>query len=630
MAQGGSGGIRQQISLVGDQEIKNAFDRLGASGEKAFETINKAARKAAGGLETVGTAANVSAAGFVRLRSGINGLTAGFTTVLRAADSLKGALGGLLAFESVRKSIDIFKEGLESLREVRNTAAGTGVATDTVKAFQVAMAQAGLAGERAGPALVQFMGTVSDAQKDVKRLGNSLFSTIDVMKGTEGSARSAASGINTMRGDVSSLVTAGKDLTKVFRGGTEAPLVNLGEAANEQAKSFARLGIDVSKYGKTQAEVDRLLEDTAKQFAKLRETVPADVIRSMSLAFGEDDIVKFSKTLEIIAEKGLPELKREAADLGIGPSADDNKRLQDYDTAVGNLNLRLLALKQQVAIAFAPFVGLEARGAENFIKGLTIEIGRIRDGLGSLGRGANDAFGELQGKVSEFFQGENISKLFDTFWAQFVPAGSGALDSFLPIITDWFNNLSPLFTDPWTVFSNAASAAFDSIRNTANSVLSAIGDKISSLASSLGSLFSGAIAGGGTSDAFPGFAGGGMVSGPGTGTSDSVPAWLSNGEFVMRQRAVDFWGPRFMASLNSLRNPFKGFSMGGLVDGLSAPLVPRSAPRFAAGGMVAAASAGSGTTVVLNLDGVPHRMQTDEATGESLLRLARKARMLRV
>ena len=31
---------------------------------------------------------------------------------------------------------------------------------------------------------------------------------------------------------------------------------------------------------------------------------------------------------------------------------------------------------------------------------------------------------------------------------------------------------------------------------------------------------------------------GGYVSGPGTGTSDSIPAWLSNGEYVVKAAAV--------------------------------------------------------------------------------------------
>jgi len=45
------------------------------------------------------------------------------------------------------------------------------------------------------------------------------------------------------------------------------------------------------------------------------------------------------------------------------------------------------------------------------------------------------------------------------------------------------------------------------------------------------------------------FAEGGMVSGPGTGTSDSIPAMLSNGEFVNDARTVGFFGSGFFQNL---------------------------------------------------------------------------------
>lgn len=35
----------------------------------------------------------------------------------------------------------------------------------------------------------------------------------------------------------------------------------------------------------------------------------------------------------------------------------------------------------------------------------------------------------------------------------------------------------------------------------------------------------------------------GRVSGPGTGTSDSIPAWLSNGEYVVNAKATAWWLP---------------------------------------------------------------------------------------
>ncbi|WP_159073676.1 hypothetical protein [Streptomyces sp. RTd22] len=50
-----------------------------------------------------------------------------------------------------------------------------------------------------------------------------------------------------------------------------------------------------------------------------------------------------------------------------------------------------------------------------------------------------------------------------------------------------------------------------------------------------------------------GFPGGGPISGPGTGTSDSILAMVSNGEFVMKARAVARYGVRFMQALNEGR-----------------------------------------------------------------------------
>ena len=63
------------------------------------------------------------------------------------------------------------------------------------------------------------------------------------------------------------------------------------------------------------------------------------------------------------------------------------------------------------------------------------------------------------------------------------------------------------------------------------------------------------------------FATGGHVQGPGTGTSDSIPAWLSNNEFVMTSRTVDHYGVGFMNALNQRRLP--KFANGGHVGGKS-------------------------------------------------------------
>ncbi|ENO85539.1 hypothetical protein [Thauera aminoaromatica] len=61
-----------------------------------------------------------------------------------------------------------------------------------------------------------------------------------------------------------------------------------------------------------------------------------------------------------------------------------------------------------------------------------------------------------------------------------------------------------------------------------------------------------------------GFAAGGLIRGPGTGTSDSILARLSDGEFVVRAAAVRHYGTDLLARLNGLRLP--RFAEGGLVS----------------------------------------------------------------
>ncbi|MFD4258243.1 hypothetical protein ACFWR9_11580 [Streptomyces sp. NPDC058534] len=68
---------------------------------------------------------------------------------------------------------------------------------------------------------------------------------------------------------------------------------------------------------------------------------------------------------------------------------------------------------------------------------------------------------------------------------------------------------------------------------------------------------------------------GGLVRGPGTGTSDSVPApWLSNGEYVIKAAAVAKYGVRMFDVLNAMRAP--------------AVAMPRSAPASTVASAVAA------------------------------------------
>lgn len=85
-------------------------------------------------------------------------------------------------------------------------------------------------------------------------------------------------------------------------------------------------------------------------------------------------------------------------------------------------------------------------------------------------------------------------------------------------------------------------------------------------------------------------AGGGLIDGPGSDTSDSIHARLSRGEFVQRAAAVRHWGVDFMHAINNLQMP-SSFALGGLVGDFLSPVLP----RFALGGPVVLPSSSGGS-----------------------------------
>lgn len=61
--------------------------------------------------------------------------------------------------------------------------------------------------------------------------------------------------------------------------------------------------------------------------------------------------------------------------------------------------------------------------------------------------------------------------------------------------------------------------------------------------------------------------GSGMVSGPGTSTSDSIPAMLSNDEFVVRASSVRKYGPGFLNAVNNGTLNMSKLAVGGFAKG---------------------------------------------------------------
>jgi TP901 family phage tail tape measure protein len=74
---------------------------------------------------------------------------------------------------------------------------------------------------------------------------------------------------------------------------------------------------------------------------------------------------------------------------------------------------------------------------------------------------------------------------------------------------------------------------------------------------------------------------GGPIWGPGTSTSDSIPLWASDGEFMQKAKAVDHYGLAFMHAVNNLQYPknlARGYAGGGEIRPQYAPMTSFTAP----------------------------------------------------
>jgi TP901 family phage tail tape measure protein len=147
-------------------------------------------------------------------------------------------------------------------------------------------------------------------------------------------------------------------------------------------------------------------------------------------------------------------------------------------------------------------------------------------------------------------------------------------------------------------------------------------------------------------------ASGGHISGPGSSTSDSIPAMLSNGEYVVNAGAVAHYGRAFFDSANAMHLKKGGvartnssityhrqhmnrtarhFATGGYVPSQVSNLMSLSDfPHFAAGGAVnAAVNAGSNIVynVNVNVDKIDSTVDMRKAIDEALKSAEARAKM---
>ena len=196
-----------------------------------------------------------------------------------------------------------------------------------------------------------------------------------------------------------------------------------------------------------------------------------------------------------------------------------------------------------------------------------------------------DFFIALPGQIGGVFKG-----IWDAAVAGVAVATTAITDAWNAVVA-FFSSLPATIGQIFTDVGNAIVQAFNSaitqvetfLQDLATSALGYLQPVIDALKTII------ALSGqsdGGAGGGAQAFARGGAVRGRGTSTSDSIPAWLSNNEYVMKAKAVWKYGKNFMDDVNSGRldlGSIARFAAGGLVGSFTQPRLAFATPSPLAG-----------------------------------------------
>lgn len=331
----------------------------------------------------------------------------------------------------------------------------------------------------------------------------------------------------------------------------------------------------------------------------------------------QDDLVKASVTLSTAfrnfrvptdqAAQAIAQFGEAAAKNGGKITGDMIRQLQKASDGAANVLAQLAGKGNATAWA------AELDKINGSFKKLVDDVVRNGDNIKAKTPSISQAFGDLWESIKrKMTPSEDLS---DAIAKQI----ENLADS--PSIAEWilsggiqkaWSELTTLLTQRWTEFVNGLQPLWEGLSwdNLFTNVSNAWDTVVNALQTSWQNFLAFLqanpakldVSGTGGNIVAPTGAQGGLLRGPGTSTSDSILARLSTGEFVVRAKAVQWYGADLLRAINSMRLPrdfMRGFNMGGLVDDMVRSLVPGAIPRFAAGGL----ASGNMRPVILNING---------------------------
>jgi hypothetical protein len=282
--------------------------------------------------------------------------------------------------------------------------------------------------------------------------------------------------------------------------------------------------------------------------------------------------------------------------------------IEQFRGALAGLNLTISILSQRFAIAVSPAFTAFLKAIQSSLEDNNGVLHNFISGIIALGAALSSIFSALGTTIDLFAKLVSFGTAggLDVLKAALIGIGVaitvatgpigvmivaiGAVITAIGAIRDNWDSIVEHVKKAWdAVKDNVVIKFLESVLGVILSIVKGL-EAIDKLTGSKLSNAASANAGGGQASEggnVQGHAEGGPIRGPGTGTSDSILARLSNGEFVMRAAAVATYGTGLFHALNNMTLP--GFASGGLV---AAPV------RLGGGGVAPATS-----TLNLSIDG---------------------------
>ncbi|RWO29569.1 MAG: phage tail tape measure protein [Mesorhizobium sp.] len=475
---------------------------------------------------------------------------------------------------------DVIAAAGEARKALQDLSVGTGVAHLTGDDLKQAEALRDLSKE-----FITTGGDVDEFKKKIQSIADStnaepikeyalaLLNTADTLRDTEAAVGQAKDVFTVFTGSAQEAQAAIERLSGKTKDSFASGLKDAGVAIDETAKKVENLGhqITVTRGGGTgelTKEVFDVVDGVAKRVEESKKALD-DVSASAETAGSKvkavaDDIASHIRTVP-------DSLKTNSITPAVDGIITDVQRVKPAaDEAATGLKA-----------AFTP--------TDDLGGGLNSAITTAVDGVISDVQRLPGAAAEAVGGLNSALAG------IDTSGAQQAATAVAQPFQQLPsIFSQIFSGLGSLIQGGFGNLTSVIRSLAGQIRSEINSIIAALRQAVAQ-AQALRAQASSGGSGSSSGGSQGGFASGGHVRGPGGPRTDSILAWLSDGEFVIQAAAVKKLGVGFLSALNNGFLPslkgLRGFSMGGLAGGFNRSMSQLTIPRFAAGGMVPALAA---------------------------------------